>query len=202
MLRMNNTENLNCHIHLHFLCASLSKVYYIIKSLKDVTSFQMLWTIYYAYFQLWMKYCIIFWGRDRDSVKVFHVQGRVIWLISGVKTHDPCRHIFMEYKIQTVASLHILEVSCFVKKFKGYLKHNFCIHTYNKISNIDLHTVSCNTALFQGSVVDMCGKLYNRLPERLKTLSDFKSFKRHVKFLLLSNSFMCTIKEFLQFYRS
>jgi len=48
MLSMNNTENLNCLIHLHFPCASLSKVYYIIKSLKDVMSFQMIRTIYYA----------------------------------------------------------------------------------------------------------------------------------------------------------
>jgi len=199
---MNNTENLNCHIHLRFLCASLSKFYYIIKSLKDVMSFQMIRMIYYAYFQSRMKYGIIFWGRDWDSVKVFHVQRRVIRLISGVKTRDPCRHIFMEYRILTVASLHILELLCFIKKFIGYLKHNFLIHIYNKRSNIDLHTVSCNTALFQRSVVDMCVKLHNRLPERIKTLSDFKSFKRHVKFLLLNNFFMCTIKEFLQFYRS
>jgi hypothetical protein len=29
-------------------------------------------------------------------------------------------------------------------------------------------------------------KLGNRLPERIKTLSDFKSFKKEVKFLLLN----------------
>jgi len=83
----------------------------------------------------------------------------------------------MEYKILAVASLFILEVLCSIKKFKVYLKYNFRIQRYNKRSNIDLHTVSCNTALFQKSVVNMGVKLYSRLPERMKTLSDFKSFK-------------------------
>jgi len=40
-------------------------------------SFHMIQTIYYAYFELRMKYGIIFWGRDRDNVKVFHIQKEV-----------------------------------------------------------------------------------------------------------------------------
>jgi hypothetical protein len=149
------TENLNWHMHICYLYASLSKVYYIIKFLKDVTSFQMVGTIYYAYFQSRMK----FWERDRNSVNVYHVQKKIIWLISGVKTCDPCRHIFMEYRILTVASVYILEVLCFIKKFKGYLKLNFCIHRYNKRSNINLHMPSCYTALFQKTVVNISVKL-------------------------------------------
>jgi hypothetical protein len=82
----------------------------------------------------------------------------------------------MGYTILAVASLYILEVFCFIKKFKGYCL-NCLIHRYNKRFNIDLHMVSHNTALFQKSVVNMSVKLYTRLPERIKTLSDFKSFK-------------------------
>jgi hypothetical protein len=119
---VNITENLNCLIHICSLCASLSKVYYIIKSLKDVNEFPYD-TIYYAYLQSRMKYGIIFWGRDRDSV-IFFLQKKVSRLISGVKTHDSCRHIFIEYFILIVASLYILEVLCFIKKFKRNLKHN------------------------------------------------------------------------------
>jgi len=47
----------------------------------------------------------------------------------------------------------------------------------------------------------MDAKLYNRLPERIKTLNDFKSFKKDVKFLVLNNS-CSTINEFMQFYKS
>ena len=48
-LGMNVTENLNLHIH---ICASLSKIYFIILTLKDVMRFRMIQTVYYACFQL------------------------------------------------------------------------------------------------------------------------------------------------------
>jgi hypothetical protein len=76
----------------------------------------------------------------------------------------------------TVVLLYMLEV-CFIRKFKGYLKHNFCIHRYNNRGNINLHMPNCYTALFQKSVVNMGVKLYSSLPERIKTLTDFKCFK-------------------------
>jgi len=41
-LAMNITDNLRWHTHICSLCASLNKIYYIIKSLKDVMSFQMI----------------------------------------------------------------------------------------------------------------------------------------------------------------
>ena len=48
---MNITDNLRWHTHICSLCASLNKIYYIIKSVKDVMSFQMIRMIYYACFQ-------------------------------------------------------------------------------------------------------------------------------------------------------
>lgn len=87
------------------------------------------------------------------------------------------------------------------KKFKVNLKHNLHIHGYNAKGNIDLDTQRCNTNLLQKSFANMGAKLYKRLPERIKTLNDFKSLKRGVKYLVLNNS-CCTINKFLQFYRS
>jgi len=68
---MNITDNLQWHTHVCSLCASLNKIYYIIKSLKDVTSFQIIQMICYACFQSQMRYGgevgIVKWGRGRDS---------------------------------------------------------------------------------------------------------------------------------------
>ena len=147
-LGTNITDNLIWNIHVCSVCASLSKVHQSIKSLKDVTSFHMIQTIYYAYFQSRMKYGIIFWGRNKESVKAFGIQKKAILLISGVKPHDSCKHIFMEYGISTVASLYILQALCSIKKFKGNLKHDFHFHGYNTRGKTNLHKQSCTTALF------------------------------------------------------
>jgi hypothetical protein len=46
----NITESLHWHTHINSLCSCISKVYIIIKTLKDATSFHMIKSIYYAYF--------------------------------------------------------------------------------------------------------------------------------------------------------
>ena len=54
------TENLAWHVQIHSLCTSLSTIYYLIKSVKNVTSTQTIWNIYFAYFQSRLWYGIMF----------------------------------------------------------------------------------------------------------------------------------------------
>jgi hypothetical protein len=75
-LGINITENLNWHTHIKSLCSSLSKAYFIIKTLKDAMSYHIIRSIYYTYFQSRLKYGIIFWGSAKDSLKVFLTQRR------------------------------------------------------------------------------------------------------------------------------
>ena len=56
-----------------------------------------------------------------------------------------------------------------------------------------------NTVLFQESVVNMWIQLYNKGPEIIKKLDNFKSFKKELKSLLLSYSFYSD-DEILQFW--
>jgi hypothetical protein len=44
------------------------------------------------------------------SVKVFHIQKKVIRLMAGVSGFKSCRQIFLDHKILTVASPYILEI--------------------------------------------------------------------------------------------
>jgi hypothetical protein len=62
-----------------------------------------------------------------------------------------------------VASLYILWVLCFIKKFEGNLKHNFHIHGYNTRGKIDLQTQSCNKTLFQKRDVNVGVKVIQQV---------------------------------------
>ena len=53
------TENLSWQSHICSLCHSLSKTYYIIKSLKNIRNNHMLSNIYFACFQSQLRYGII-----------------------------------------------------------------------------------------------------------------------------------------------
>jgi len=103
-------EKLTWHAQIHPLFASLRKIYYMIKSLRNVTSTQMIWKIYFAYFQSRLRYGIMFWGGEGKSVKIFRLQKKVIRLLTGVHKLEYCRHIFRKFQILTLASFYILEV--------------------------------------------------------------------------------------------
>ena len=71
-------ENLTWQAQFYSLCANLGKTYYMIKSLKNVTCTQMIWSTYFANFQSGLRYGIMFWGGDKKNTKIFLLQKKVI----------------------------------------------------------------------------------------------------------------------------
>jgi len=65
---MRITENLSWHAHICSLCHSLSKTFFIIKSVKSTLSNHVCWNIYFAYFHSQLRYGIILWGRTKESI--------------------------------------------------------------------------------------------------------------------------------------
>ena len=96
-----------------------------------------------------------------------------------------------------MTSIYVLEVLCYIKKYKSDLKHNCEIHEYNTRSKCDFHTQSHNTSLLQNSVLHIHIRLYKRLPLKIKKLDNFNQFRKEVKSMFLNNSFY-TFEEFLQ----
>jgi hypothetical protein len=81
-LGLNITETLTWQAQIHSLCTILSRSYYMIKSLKNVTSTLMIWNTYFAYFESRIRYGIMFWGGDGKSIRIFHLQKKVIRLLN------------------------------------------------------------------------------------------------------------------------
>jgi len=140
---------------------------------------------------------LYFAGGTKESITALRIQKKVIRLITGINKYESCRQKFKENRILTVTSIFVLEVLCYIKKYKGDLKHNCEIHEYNTRSKYDLHTQSRNTSLLQNSVLHMGVRLYKCLPLKIKKLDNFNQFRKEVKSMLLNNSFY-TLEEFLQ----
>jgi len=191
------TENLSWRAHVCYLCDSLSKNVFIIKSVKNIFSSHVLWNIYFAYFHSRLRYGIILCGGAKESVKALRIQKKVIRLITGLKRLESCRQKFKDNRILTVTSMYILEVLCFIKKHKGDLKKNCEIHKHNTRSKYDLHTQPHNTSLLQKSVLHMGVRLYKHLPLRIKNLDKYNQFRKEVKSILLNNT-IYTLEEYLQ----
>jgi len=73
---------------------------------------------YHSKFESVVRYGIIFWGTDNETVPIFtcKLQKRVIQSVCGAGTGTTCRQLFKDCKILTVTSLYIYEVLCFFKE--------------------------------------------------------------------------------------
>jgi hypothetical protein len=129
---INITNILKWSSHIQALCLKLNLVFHIIKSLKDVVSFNILRNIYFTKFQSLASYGLkVRVGGESDSSKVPKIQKRTLRLMKGVNSRTLCRHIFNELKIVMVTSLHIFEVLCYFRKYNLYSTRNSDLYKYN-----------------------------------------------------------------------
>jgi hypothetical protein len=83
--------------------------------------------IYYSHFQLCLRYGITLLGGDNESNTLLTLQMKVLQVISDVSNCTQCRQIFKNTTL-TLYSLYMLEVTCFIKKYKDFTAENLDIH--------------------------------------------------------------------------
>ena len=79
-----------------------------------------------------------------------------------------------------MASIYILEVLCFIRKYHMKMKYNYHVHKHDTRGSHDLHVSGCTTSLYQNSVLNMGTKLY-KLPEKIKRLHTLNNFKKELQ---------------------
>jgi hypothetical protein len=117
-------ENMKWNSHIKYLSSKLSTSYYMINSLKNVTSPYILRTMYFACFHVHLRYGLTLWGGDPKSIRIFRLQKKVIRLIGKAGQYTSCRKLFKELNILPLPCLYISEVVCNVKSNMNKMKCN------------------------------------------------------------------------------
>jgi len=189
-------ENLKWTPHLNILRQQICKVCYIIKSVQGIMGSGMIRSLYHSKFESLVRYGIISWGVENENILIFKLQKRVIRTMCGVGKSTSCRQLFKDCKILTVTLLYILEVLCFLKKYKLAVQKNEQIHDQNTRSNMNLYVKPCNTNLYKKSVINMGIRLYNKVPNNIKKVEEYKPYERKLKSFPTEHAFY-SLDEFL-----
>jgi hypothetical protein len=136
-------------VHIKQACNILNKNYYIIHSLKNVTSINTLRIIYFANFHSHLRYGVLFWGGDSQSAEVFKLQKKVVRLICNVKRKTSCRELFRTLNILPVPCVYIMEMVYYIKVNNKGLKQNLPIHDYETWHRSDFQTQFCRTGILK-----------------------------------------------------
>jgi hypothetical protein len=108
----------------------------------------------------------------------------------NVNRRSSCRELFKSLNILPVPCVYIMETVCYIKVNNKGLKQNSAIHDHQTRHRSDFQTQFCRTNILKKSVNNLGTKLYNRLPNHLKNLEDFKPFKKQLKNFCYNSPFI------------
>ena len=129
------TDTLKWHSHIQSLAHKLCKVAFMIKSLKELLSPNLIRNIYFTKFHSLLRFGIFFFlgggSRGELTTRILRIQKRVIRSMVGVSSRTSCRQLFKEMNILTLVSLYIMEVVSYIRKHHQFVELNSNIHTYS-----------------------------------------------------------------------
>lgn len=194
--------NLDCNLtwnkHTEYVCSKLSSSKFLIWRLSQICSQEVLMSVYYAYCYSHMSYGVQLWGNSsqRNQIKIFKLQKKIIRLIAGLKSRDSCKQTFQNLRLLTFPCIYIYSTLIYYKQNKNMVAQppnpNHTYNTRNRLPNSVYHRL-----LLQDRLPLHSGReLFKRLPDNLKQVQDIANFKKELKFYLIENTFY-SISDFL-----
>lgn len=184
---------LDCHLNWNAHCsniiADLSSSCFLFRSLRRLLNADQLTMLYHARVGSRLRYAIVLWGNACYAKDVFLCQKRVIRSILGLRPSDTCRQAFRALGILTLASLYVLELSVYVYKHKHTFTLTQDVSGVCTRGGLNLRVRAARLDIAR-DLPDYIGlKIFNRLPNAIKTLPSLVLFKKHLKSFLLDHSF-------------
>jgi len=135
------TETLKWNSHVQSLANKLRKVSFMIKSSKGILSPYVIQSVYFTKSQALLWCGILSWvGIGGElNIRIFRIQKRMIRSMVGVSSRTSCRQFFKDLNILTLASLYILEETCFVRKYCQSLEQNS--EVYKSMGELTLYNL-------------------------------------------------------------
>jgi hypothetical protein len=159
-------KHLSWKTHIEQIIPKLSHACYAISSMLHFSNMDTLIPkmIYFAYFHSVLKYGIMFWGNHTDSMRVFHLQKKVVRIMAGAKSRVSYKPLFKALEILTLPSQYILSLITFLAHNLEYFTFNSSVHNINTRKRLQLHRPIANSASFQRGVYYVSIKILNKLP--------------------------------------
>lgn len=189
-------RDLKFNNHIVSLNRRIASGCYAIRTISNELGSTVARTSYFALIESHLRYGIAFWGFCSLQLffSVFVLQKRALRYISKVRSKEHCKPLFIKEKILTLYSLFILESSVLVHR--KYKNHSFDDRAYN-LRNTNIPLPIPKTSLTRNSIIYEGIKIYNHLPQGLRTIKEERQFKKGLKRLLLARPYYC-ISEFFE----
>ena len=171
------------------------KKIYALKRIRSLTDERVTLMAYHALFDSLIRFGIVAWGmgNQKDLENILICQKKAIRIINKLNNREHCKPFFKKNKILTLISLYIYETILLTKKVPVKTRETFHDHNLRNKNNLNLkqhHLQKTNkTPIYMGS------KLYNLLPQNIKSIKTVTLFEKTLKQYLVDRPYY-SIQEF------
>ena len=180
--------------HVSSLVKKLSSAIFCVRRIKQLAGMDAARLAYYAVFHSHLSYGILLWG-SCDVARLFPLQKRAVRTITGAGYRDHCQQHFKEQRILTLPCVYILAALKYMYDNKEKYTRNDTYHTYETRHARNLAIPYCRIKKTQQSVNYLAVKIFNVVPNNIKTLPKEK-FVKKVRSHLIERAYY-SIKEYL-----
>ena len=187
--------NLKWTKHILMIKNKISPIIFALARIRSHVSEKTAWNIYYAYIYPHLNFMLPLWGKgtDSDLYIIKTMQNKCVKIIRKLDYLYPTNLIY-DTKVLKLSSLTEYETILLIFKIKhDLLKCNITlpinsnIHNYPTRRRTDFHITTYRTKRAQTNVFYFGLKLYNELPNHIKSLQNLIPFKKALKIFILEN---------------
>lgn len=177
------------------ICKTLNSSFYAILKLKQSVPVTTLREVYFAMVHSHISYNIMLWGKAVEINRIFVSQKRILRLIFNLASRESCRETFKSQRILTIYSIYILKCAVFVYNNPNIFSKNNEQHNYSTRHSSQLSVPLHHSSKFERSPYYSCVKIYNKIPNELKTIRNKHHFQKKLKSYLARHVFY-SLEEF------
>lgn len=184
-LGMTLDSTLSWDLHIEQLVNRLNSVSYSLRVISKYVNMGAKKVVYYANFESLIRYGIILYGGSRDMDRIFVSQKRALRTILYLKPRETCRGQFKHCGLLTVTAIYVQECVLFFYKNKHLFRDNEPQKCYS-VRNTNYVYPRHRLTMIEKGAHYSCVKLFNSLPQKIKTLNTYNEFKHRIYKLLLN----------------
>ena len=194
-------ENLTWHEHIQYIISKLLKFCSIFYKLRSIIPHQILKTLYFSLVHPHLTYCVEIYANTYTKYldPLIKLNNKILRILQNQKLHYPVKKLYTSYNCIPVPQLHEYSILLLMHKFnynkeklplifQVYFTENFQVHKHNTRQVNLLHLNRTNTTQGQRSIRFKGCKLWNHIPEVIRSNRGIHTFKKQLKFYLMIDS--------------
>lgn len=189
LLGLHIDTNINWKVHIEQINKKLSKFIYALFEIKNSTNTKTALSAYYAYAYSWLKYGIILWGGSVNVNDIFLLQKKCVRIIAQISNRESCKPFFVKYRLLTLTSIYIYDLCLFVHKNINLFPKKKDIHNKNTRNRENLFIPPSRIKMLHDSPHYMALRVYNKLPQNIKSEQKYKTFNKKLKEFLIDKCY-------------